>query len=325
MQQTLKAVLLNDTSTANHHGCRHVIGNMEYLLSKNDIEIMARSPVGYHWQNDPEFLKSLPQCDLIIINGEGTLHDGRDEAKRLLDIADYEPTRDIPKFLVNALYLDNPDSWYDLLNKFNLISFRDSLSYQQAIPHISASAMETLDLSLYCIQPPLISEEARKGMAYGDSVLKPISKKLRQIAKAQDQYYMPVRTNRKNWKYNLKTALLTLVSKKNIIVENETVFMQHLKQREHYITGRFHGVCLALKTFTPFTAIGSNTSKIQTLLKTFNMSDRFCDIKDLDQHKLHPLSEDEVLFIKSKLAENNTKWESVFQEIRKIALTVKES
>jgi polysaccharide pyruvyl transferase WcaK-like protein len=47
---------------------------------------------------------------------------------------------------------------------------------------------------------------------------------------------------------------------------DEAAYLARIAAAEGHVTGRFHGVCLSMLTETPFLALGSTTSKVQTLL-----------------------------------------------------------
>lgn len=69
-----KALIVNDTSYENHHGCELVIKNIHKLLEKNNIKVIATNPTGVDWFKNRKFIRSIYKADIVIINGEGTLH-----------------------------------------------------------------------------------------------------------------------------------------------------------------------------------------------------------------------------------------------------------
>ena len=69
-----KAVLINDTRTEGHHGCNLVIENIIYLLKNRNINIIDYSNCNSCWYQNKKFLNNFNKADLIIVNGEGTIH-----------------------------------------------------------------------------------------------------------------------------------------------------------------------------------------------------------------------------------------------------------
>ena len=69
-----KILLVNDTSLTLHYGCDLLMLNIFKLLKKNNIKIVNSI---YHEETillDQYNRKKVKNSDLILINGEGTLH-----------------------------------------------------------------------------------------------------------------------------------------------------------------------------------------------------------------------------------------------------------
>lgn len=89
-----KALILNDTSIgSDHFGCMRVMRNLRKALSERNIEVVSTIPVGISWKNFPGIYEIINSVDLIIINGEGTIHNGRKKAEDLLSIVDALPEK----------------------------------------------------------------------------------------------------------------------------------------------------------------------------------------------------------------------------------------
>src|SRR3546814_8288014 len=98
---------------------------IEENLRCRGISITAVSPVRHDWEGDASVLKAMAACDIIVINGEGTLHHGAPHGEILLKVVDHPVRTTKPVVLINALYQENPASWKRYLDKMALISTRD--------------------------------------------------------------------------------------------------------------------------------------------------------------------------------------------------------
>lgn len=268
-----RAVILNDTSTRYHHGCARVVRLLIEGLERHGLTITARSAARNDWEKDADFLRALAEADVIVINGEGTLHHGRDAGAKLLRVATH-PARRAPVALVNALWQDNPADWAAPLGTFSLLAARDSAS---AADMAKASGREVRwlpDLSLSA--PAGIGEHLRKGIVIGDSVKLPARKALARAALALPAAtFLPTKTlNGRIWRSRLARGVLlraytmtwTARTPPFRMAETEEDYLALLAEAELHITGRFHGVCLSMLTETPFLALASNASKIERLL-----------------------------------------------------------
>ena len=105
---SLNAVILNDTRGDNHFGCFRVMRMIEANLAVRGINVIANSIVRTDWEKNRSFLEAMAKSDLVVINGEGTLHHGSRHGERLLKVVDHPARAGKPVVLVNALYQDNP-------------------------------------------------------------------------------------------------------------------------------------------------------------------------------------------------------------------------
>ena len=100
----MKVAIRNDCSRFDHFGCKLVMRQYRALCAEYGMEIVKEG-----------------EQDLLIVNGEGTLHGGRSNASKLLDVEG-------PAVLMNTVYHRNPDSWGEKLKKFDFIAVRESFS-----------------------------------------------------------------------------------------------------------------------------------------------------------------------------------------------------
>lgn len=284
MKPTLCAVLLNDTRPDLHHGCGRVVRLIAEKLERQGVALIATSPVRHAWWEDAGFLGALERADLVVINGEGTLHHGTPHGLNLLRVAEHPLRGAKPVYLINALYQDNPPEWAALLSAMTEAVARDTRSAAALAEHLGRPVRTIPDLTL--CDGPLPSSAQRRGIVFGDSVHDPLSIRLAELSlNHPGSRLVPILTHLKapkgrtavgralragyvavhTWRFHRRFPNLELCS-------SETDYAAALGRAELHVTGRFHGVCYSILTGTPFLAIGSNSWKLEALLADFGLS-----------------------------------------------------
>ncbi len=112
-----KIVLVNDTSLFNtHFGCQLVGQTIREQCARVGMHILSALPLKF----DLRLAKPwLDRADLVIINGEGSIHHGRNS--HLLDLA-----KAYPSALINCVFQENGSQ--RALQNFLYLSARESLS-----------------------------------------------------------------------------------------------------------------------------------------------------------------------------------------------------
>ena len=267
------AVLLNDTSLRRHHGCSRVSRQIKSLLQDNDISVIASSPAHTNWKKNAAFLQGLERADVIIINGEGTLHNGAAKAKLLLEIISSPLSAKRPVCLINALWQDNPKHWVDVVTQCAVISVRDSQSADELAKAGVTNVRLVPDLSL--TGDGVSRHQCPSGLIVGDSVRYEARKLLARCAQSLDARYIPTKTlSSRLWQVRPAAKMLWRVYN-NVysgkvpefnMAKNDHEYLTVLAHASGHITGRFHGVCMSILAQTPFLAITSVTSKVETLI-----------------------------------------------------------
>lgn len=272
-----KVVILNDTSSRGHHGCSRVMRVIKGKLKSNGFLITATSFAHTDWQTNTEFLARAAEADLIIVNGEGTLHDGRDSASILLSITEH-PLIKGKLALINALWENNPKEWNDRLSRFDLISCRDSRSASEIEKGIGRKVDWLPDLSL---AENIGKTGHRCDLIVGDSVRWKARRALANFANANRTTARVVPTKTLPFKllqlpfigrvalqflYRVYTGCTDIRVARFELAKDENQYLSYLSNAKLHVTGRFHGICLSVVTRTPFIAIAANGSKSQRLL-----------------------------------------------------------
>ena len=291
-----RVVLLNDTSGRSHHGCSRVMRLLVAGLEAQGMQVTARSPARHDWAAGAGFVAALGAADLVVINGEGTLHHGRPAGARLLEVVGH-PACTAPVALVNALWQANPPSWFDLLSRCALISARDGQS-RDAIAAVGLEVRLVPDLSLSAGAAP--QPGPRGGLIVGDSVRLSTRRALAlTAARLGAQALVPTKTRRsalwRHWPTGpLLSALYHGAAPFGLpplrLAADEAAYLAMLGRAGLHVTGRFHAVCLSLVTATPVLAVGSNSWKVQALLAEAGLApDRLIPLEALADLRLDDL------------------------------------
>ena len=113
----MRVVLYNDTSLINSHfGPQLVVATVRDQLARRGSELIG----SLHRDALPaDNRKLLSRADLVIVNGEGSIHHGR--CPHLIDLA-----KDFPAVLINCVFQENLSN--PALARFRIVTARESLS-----------------------------------------------------------------------------------------------------------------------------------------------------------------------------------------------------
>lgn len=301
----LQAILFNDTSYDDHHGCQLVVRQIRALAAEAGIHIAAASPVRHDWSQDRSLLERIAEADVCIVNGEGTMHDDAPAALMLGRLARHCSELGIPCVLINSVWQNN-QQLTEFAGDFSQIYVRDPLSRAE-LDQAGVAAEVVPDLTLTF--RPEIDDIPRHGLIVNGSVLKPLQQQLWQtlntLSGKKDIRYLSIRTvpplrlgnerrfffkslkaNSKMWRHKLSSRLSRFDASTSkglgrlrwrYSVQSTAEFLNTISAAEGVVTGRFHMVTLCMITGTPFMALGSNTHKIEGLLTQAGLSGRLCD------------------------------------------------
>lgn len=104
-ESTKRAILLNDTSGNNHWGCELTIRVLRENLARRGINLVVGIPIRTEW-NTAGFREAIRGADIVIVNGEGSLHGSRDFAKEMLRVVEMREKHQ-SFFLINSVYGKN--------------------------------------------------------------------------------------------------------------------------------------------------------------------------------------------------------------------------
>ena len=290
---SLKVAIINDTTTTNHYGCLMVMSNLRHLLNEAGAKVVWTWPVGLDWRKQKNKILSFPKVDLVIVNGEGTIHHGpkRWQAEALVDFAGFAYKEfKIPVFLINATLYANEEDLNEKLKNFDGLYVRDRASHE-ALDAMSIQNQFVPDMT-FALSSEL-QHKQQKPLCVVDSVMQSDVPKLKKFSQAHNADYCSMivarPSNYSPWK---KTRRFVLETCKWFFKERDRSldpkdFEKYLGQYQLVVTGRYHTVTMCLKNKVPFLALESNTPKITFLLEeVFGHSDRVISISDLEKVEL---------------------------------------
>ncbi len=239
----------------------------------------------------------LQKCDAVIFNGEGSLHDGA--AINMFEKCRLAKELGKKVFLINSVWQNNTET-NRYLNLFDLVTFRESLSYEEALPFCKEKAMVVPDLAFYGDR--LLHEDKNTTkLLFTDSVKASNSRKLYSLAKKYSAEFYGMTEN----------ACFPQLSEEVIA---------NLDEKAKIVTGRFHTLVFAMKYKIPALVLTSNTHKIEGLLKDSGLEDYLLKIdKNAEQNITRFIAsnnDDFVLKASKYTLEAQMKIENVFVKIR---------
>jgi polysaccharide pyruvyl transferase WcaK-like protein len=267
----LKALLLNDTRPGNHAGCMLVIEQLSRACAAHGIAIVQS------FQASPKKLRhfeaSLPDIDLVLVNGEGTMHHDSSGCLLLCNAIDLACAANKPVFLINSVWEGNHRA-NRILTKLSGIYARESLS-QKAILDAGYAADAVPDLVFYSDPSTLFAGNAgrKDSVVVFDDVCANLSLALGKFASRHRYPFLRMQprpslrsmSSMATW---YKPFVLGRLHPQFRISQAASIRAAQL-----VVTGRFHGVCLAILAGKPFLAVSSNTHKIEGLLKDADLGE----------------------------------------------------
>ena len=297
----MKALLVNDASLAGHHGSALVTEQIKLFSAEAGIETLS----GWDWGSVLKACQEeLPAIDLVIVNGEGSIHHNSKSARRIAALALQLREKRIPAYLVNATIEACDPDVLNGLGAFRARFVRDSLSCDvlemagissTVVPDLVLSA--SLPASRLATSGPLMltdsSEEGKTARLVGlahrwreanivtlrcpppwparGSCFRKVTFELKRAA-AKPASLTP-------WSLRYAGAFRTIEELLNALANSRGL-----------VAARYHGLCLALLMRLPFIAIEGNTGKAGALLRDIGLDRRCVHLDELTacQEPLEP-------------------------------------
>jgi hypothetical protein len=237
----VKIVLVNNTSANGHFGSGLVIDTIHKKLEERGHSVGFSIRMDWNWRRNNHLEKQrLSSADLVIVNGEGSVHDNL--RPDLIEIAGKYPC-----VLINTVFQNEPETEY--LEKFKYIAVRESFSQKEMQKHgVNSVVVPDLIFAADVERPEILHDRIAMDSIMGGRGISPRGNALDQIGKAR-----------------------TLC------------------------TGRFHGVCMALKWGVPFSAFPSNTHKTLGMMTDAGCSHLYFETQDEAMENIQPFDGSEYV------------------------------
>jgi hypothetical protein len=276
--------LVNDTRYDNHHGGLTVVRNLHAGMQARGWTCTGSLPVSASPSHLHRYRQAIGTAELIVVNGEGSLHHDSRNARRLLAIAEVLQ-KSHPVCLVNAVWQDNADvRWKPVLERFACAYARDRRSQRQ-LQALGRKAGYAPDLTFY--DYPRFPVRPAGTFICTDSVLNAwTSAALRLCEQDEGIRFQTLFTGEmtymrgiKDWNKRLKYCIYPwLWTRFGIKVppryqslpyaqRDTRMFLETLAASRAVCVGRYHALCFALQQQIPFVVASSNSHKSESLLE----------------------------------------------------------
>lgn len=302
----MRYFLLNDTRSGLHHGCEVVMQNLIESLCIQDANPEILTLCTGQKISEEKWEIILNSIDVVLINGEGTLHSASAYGFFLLKLGHQAKLRNKFVALINSTWENNPDSWIGLVQDFDLITLRDQKSFHTLknynLPQLYYAPDLTFISNHNILEKRILSTN---NIIVNDSVYAGIADQLFEISRTRKFSYYPI--TRKlptkegivgyNTKKLNKQKLYNILSNISFglfkprrfyqdlsyAIDNTVEFKNKLLQSKFVITGRYHCLCFCLQMQIPVLIIASNTNKMKNLLEDIGLDDRHITLEELKE------------------------------------------
>ena len=257
----MKILIINDTSISSQMGCQAVMSAFRDLTKGHNVRFLATaSLLGIRWKgpgSEKKILEQIPLgvrdeilwSDIVILNGEGSIHHNN----HIADLAILSMANSLGKktWMVNAVFERN-DGFHKTLGKIDkfIVRERHSLDCARGITDRVKEMPDVFwnhDMSVRGGDRTYIT-------CYHNARKKDVGLVLDELRKEYDYISLGG-----GWGIDWKERLVEKIDDAGLI-----------------ITGRHHGVYLAAKLGIPFIAMGSNTHKVEGIIKSSGCDVPFC-------------------------------------------------
>lgn len=289
---TYPVLVVNDTRVDNHHGCNSVMDALAHLLKVNGLEPVGFWPAHKDWLGNAEFDAAFDQAELVIVNGEGTIHHDRPAGRRLLEVGAAVRNANKRSALINTGWEANSDALTALLKDFDIISAREQQAASQMVGQ-GADVRVVPDLSFYAVS--VLADKwqgaaGRGGIGFTDNVDRLKALKLAGLRRSlggrtisihgrNEKSYLKFLRDGISLREDLKSFRQTgdLIRLRHRLWTNRFAdkgdFMHAIASLDFLVSGRFHATTIAVAVGTPFASQASNTGKIAALARDVGLDD----------------------------------------------------
>ncbi len=290
-------LLVNDTSLTLHYGCDLLMMNIYNLLEKNNINLIGSI---YHEEKiivSNNNLNKIKKSDVILINGEGTLHRKKNSDQIKVDeiinfISHVKRTFKKKVIIFNATFAKLNSNDFKILKLVDKIFVRENISKKYL-------KLNKLD-SVFLPDLTLLSKNSRLHKSFAlvttDSSVKGFNQKLIKFSKIyKSQYYKML--HHSGFDKISKLIVLQIykmfpsckIDKLFIFFKRDLAkkFFKEISKSKFILTGRFHCICFCIVNYIPFFSLAGDTHKVSGLLEDVRMQNRLLENRSLLKSNLN--------------------------------------
>lgn len=271
-----RVLILNETSKIGfndkHLGCYNVSRTIAGKLAENGMEYAG-------WANNIAGFNEILEhdegrtFDAVIINGEGTFHGNAARAIELSMMGQYAKSLGKKVLLINSVWERNGRHLEEMCYGFDLITVRESWSLEN-VRKFARDAVLVPDLAWNCPEPPADPKTEECGII--DCILPETTVMLQDLAFANSLEF-------RTMSGLLRPFARAAQNGHPIKTVPAALSEADLRRFGSWISGRFHGLILAMIHRSPVAALQSNTAKIQAMLHDIGIADKVCSIEEIRQ------------------------------------------
>src|SRR5581483_2733400 len=341
-RRKLRALLINDTSLRGHHGSALAVSQLIALAAQAGIV------VEHGWERDRAAAEALEtdcdRFDLVIVNGEGSVHHNSRSAVRIAALASDLAARGRPAYLVNTSVAANSCPVLAGLSTFRLRFVRDSQT-QRLLAKAGLSSHLVHDLTLTWAGFP--RARSTGNLLVTDASEQGKTARLLQLSRSWGGARMitfrtnppwPVRGGRVSRRLSFEVKRLASsflpaspwTSRYAGAIRSGDEIVRLMSDRARGIVcGRYHAVCFALRMFLPFISTEGNTGKIGALLSDVGLASRLVELETLESTdgppEIQPLSAIETRrladFLEAVTASAHKMFRTIAEDARRVSET----
>ena len=258
----MKVYFCNDTSLY-HAGSKAVCDYIKRKLADAGYEIIAED----FSDNELEVIRS---CDVVLVNGEGTMHHGCKRALKLLASLSMGQKLGKKTHLVNTVWQSMGSGYTAVLEKLDSFTVREAMSFDEVVRTTALSPDIYLDFSYWSHRP----DAPKKNFSDVDFTANPVVTDFYSV-----EFGSFVRPTG-GWLSRVEFVDM----KRCEWVE----LAEALSAHSMLLTGRHHGVYASCVVSTPFLPFRGNTHKIEGLFRSAGVCIPISETpKELKKHFLN--------------------------------------
>jgi polysaccharide pyruvyl transferase WcaK-like protein len=265
----MKVLLANDTGQVAHAGCQAVSDGHARLLGRaghqvihrvfrNELKIHAAvedEQIIRNIESDEPLMAKVASADAVVVNGEGTIHHGA--GRDLLGLLAAAQRAGKPTLLVNAVFQE-VEGFDDTLRRLDDFVVREPRSQAYAASRgFTARVVPDSYFAARFDSPGIDGYAGRDVITDFHPARTDVAAVLRAYAEEQGAQSLPLR--------GAET------------MQTWSSLPETIRRSRALITGRHHGICLAIVARVPFVALGSNTYKIEGMLEMLGLERLYCE------------------------------------------------